>query len=255
VRHVLAPQAIVLSAVKGLEKETGQRMSQVLEEELPENLRQRIVVLSGPNLSREIAQEMPSTTVVASADEELARWVQGVVNTPALRVYTGSDVLGVELGGALKNIIAIGAGVSDGLGYGANVKAAFITRGLAEITRLGVAAGASPLTFAGIAGLGDLVATCFSHLSRNRHVGEQLGKGQPLEQVLAAMPYVAEGVDTTPAALLLAGRYGVEMPIAQLTYAVLFEGMGPRQAAAELMSRAPGPEWPTNLGQGREFIA
>ena len=159
------------------------------------------------------------------------------------RVYTNDDVVGVELAGSLKNIIALGAGISDGLGYGDNAKAAFITRGLTEITRLGVAAGASPLTFAGLAGMGDLVATCSSRLSRNHQVGVELAKGRSLDEILSSLRNVAEGVDTTIAALDMANKLGVEMPIAQATYKVLFQGMDARQAGAELMGRAPRPEW------------
>ncbi|MBI4233550.1 MAG: NAD(P)-dependent glycerol-3-phosphate dehydrogenase [Chloroflexi bacterium] len=247
VRESLRQGRVVLSAAKGLEKASGLRMTQVLQEELPPGLQQGIAVLSGPNLSGEIVQGKPATTVVASQDEDIARWVQGTLASPSFRVYTNTDVVGVELGGALKNIIAIGAGIGDGLGYGANAKAAFITRGLAEITRLGVAAGANPLTFAGLAGLGDLVATCFSPLSRNRSLGEQLGKGRPLGEILAGMDQVAEGVDTSAAALKLAARHQVEMPITEVTCRVLFHGLDPREAVAELMGRAPGPEWPPDL--------
>ena len=163
--------------------------------------------------------------------------------SPMFRVYTNTDVVGVELAGSLKNIIALGAGVCDGFGYGDNGKAAFITRGLVEITRLGVAAGANPLTFAGLAGLGDLTATCASPLSRNRHVGEQLASGKRLPEILASMGNVAEGVDTTLGALVLASRLGVDMPITQAISEVLFNGLDPREAVAGLMGRAPQPEW------------
>ncbi|MBI2936324.1 MAG: NAD(P)-dependent glycerol-3-phosphate dehydrogenase [Chloroflexi bacterium] len=249
VKKALSSRPVLLSAVKGLEKDSGKRMSELMLEELPEEFRGQIAVLSGPNLSREIAQGRPASTVVASYDIKVGEWVQQVLNSRILRVYTNPDVLGVELGGALKNIVAIGAGVCDGLAYGVNAKAAFVTRGLAEITRLGVAAGANPLTFAGLAGLGDLVATCFSPLSRNRRVGEELGKGQPLPSILASLGEVAEGVDTTAAARVVAARYQVEMPIAQVTYRLLFEGLDPRQAAIELQSRVPGPEWPSLLAR------
>lgn len=243
VRGALSPKAVIISATKGLEIGTGLRMSQVLQQELSKPLRSRICVLSGPNLSAEIAQGRPASTVVASEDSQMASMAQEVLMSPELRVYTNSDVVGVELAGALKNIIALGAGISDGLGYGNNGKAAFITRGLAEITRLGVSAGANPLTFAGLAGMGDLIATAASPLSRNRYVGEQLAKGRPLQEILASMQYVAEGVDTTAAAVKMAQELGVEMPITQATYRVLFEGLDPRQAVVELMGRAPQPEW------------
>lgn len=236
-------RSILLSATKGLEKTSANRMSQVMEEELPQAFHSRIGVLSGPNLAKEIAQGMPASTVIASRDESVALRAQELFMSPIFRVYTNTDVVGVELGGALKNIIALGAGISDGLSYGDNGKAAFITRGLVEITRLGVAAGANPLTFAGLAGLGDLVATCSSPLSRNRYVGEQLASGRKLEEILAAMKNVAEGVDTTVGALQLASRLNVDMPLTRALSTVLFQGMDARQAVMGLMSRAPRPEW------------
>jgi len=242
-RSCLGPSMLIVSASKGLERDSGQRMSQVLAEELPEALRPNTCVLSGPNLSREIAEGHPASTVIAGEREDVAARAVELFMSPLFRAYTNPDVTGVELGGALKNIIAIGAGMSDGLGYGDNAKAAFITRGLAEITRLGVAAGAQPLTFAGLACLGDLLATCSSRLSRNYFVGEQLAKGRPLKVVLEGMRFVAEGVDTTVAALRMAQRLGVEMPITSYTHKVLFEGMEPERAVMELMARAPKPEW------------
>ncbi|MFQ5860497.1 MAG: NAD(P)H-dependent glycerol-3-phosphate dehydrogenase [Dehalococcoidia bacterium] len=237
------PSLLVLSACKGLEKVSGKRMSQVLEEELPPALHSRICTLSGPNLALEIARGRPASTVVASLEEKTAVAVRDILMSSTFRVYTNTDIIGVELGGALKNIIAIGAGICDGLQYGNNAKAAFITRGLVEITRLGVAAGANPLTFAGLAGLGDLVATCTSPLSRNRYVGEQLAQGRRLQEVLASMQNVAEGVDTTAAALKMAQELGVEMPITQATYQVLFKERELQQAAMELMGRPPRHEW------------
>ena len=243
VRPHLADGAIVLSATKGLEIESARRMSEVMAEELPEQLHDRIAVLSGPNLAREIVRGMPASTVIASRSEDIALRAQDLFMSPVFRVYTNADVVGVELGGALKNIIALGAGICDGLGYGDNGKAAFITRGLVEMTRLAVAAGANPLTLAGLAGLGDLVATCSSPLSRNRHVGEQLAAGLRLDEVLTSMQNVAEGVDTTRAALTLASRLGVDMPLTQAISGVLFRGVEPRSAVAELMGRAPRSEW------------
>ena len=239
----LGSGSILLSATKGLEKESARRMSEVMEDELPELHHARIGVLSGPNLAREIVRGMPASTVIASRNEEVALRAQKLFMSPVFRVYTNSDVVGVELGGALKNIIALGAGICDGLGYGDNGKAAFITRGLVEMTRLAVAAGANPLTLAGLAGLGDLVATCSSPLSRNRYVGEQLAAGLGIEEVLSSMRNVAEGVDTTTAALTLAARLGVDMPLTQAISAVLFRGVEPRSAVAELMGRAPRSEW------------
>ena len=243
VRCAVEGEPTILSVSKGLEMDTGKRMSQVLEDELPPRLRSRVCVLSGPNLALEIAQGKPASTVVAARDPQVAALAQDVLMSPSFRVYTNEDTIGVELGGALKNIIALGAGICDGLGYGDNGKAGFITRGLAEITRLGVAAGASPITFAGLAGMGDLVATCASPLSRNHFVGRQLAAGKPLKDVLDAMMNVAEGVYTTAAALKMAAELGVELPIARATSQVLFEGLDPRQAVADLMGRPPRPEW------------
>ena len=232
----------VLSAAKGLELGTLKRMSCVIADELDPKFHSSICVLSGPNLSREIIAGQPAATVIASGDADTAREAQALLMMPNFRVYTNSDVIGVELGGALKNIIALGAGMGDGLGYGDNAKAAFIIRGLAEITRLGVAAGANPLTFAGLAGAGDLIVTCFSSLSRNRFVGEQLARGRSLEEIQASMRSVAEGIDTTKAALQMARELGVELPITVRTYKVLFEGLDLHQAVAELMGREAKPE-------------
>lgn len=243
VEGVIAGDPIVLSVSKGLEMDTGKRMSQVLEEELPPRLHSRICVLSGPNLALEIVEGKPTSTVVASRRQTVAEEAQQALMSPSFRVYTNEDTIGVELGGALKNIIALGAGLCDGLGYGDNGKAAFMTRGLAEITRLGVAAGASPITFAGLAGLGDLVATCASPLSRNHYVGERLAAGKALSEILGSMGNVAEGVYTTAAALKMAEGLSVDMPIARATYQVLFEGLDPRRAVAGLMGRPPRSEW------------
>ena len=229
---------LVVSAAKGLEIKTLARMSQVLEEELPRAAYRNICVLSGPNLALEIAKGLPATTVVAARDEATAKRVQEILMTSQFRVYTNTDIIGVELGGALKNIIALGVGMADGLQSGDNAKAAFITRGLAEITRLGVALGANPLTFAGLAGLGDLVATCYSKLSRNRRVGEELAKGRRLQEIINSLDgQVAEGVPTTVAARRLALQLGIEMPIIEGMYKVLFEGYAVTDAAAELMGR------------------
>lgn len=233
---------LLLSAAKGLELDTLKRMSCVIADELDSRLHTNICVLSGPNLSKEIVAGQPAAAVIAAQDIAVAQRAQELMMLPNFRVYTSSDVIGVELGGALKNIIALGAGMSDGLGYGDNAKAAFMIRGLAEITRLGVAAGADPLTFGGLAGAGDLIATCYSPLSRNRSVGEQLAKGRPLEEIVSSTRSVAEGIDTTKAALQMAKALGVEMPIAERTYKVLFEGLDVRQAVAELMGREAKPE-------------
>jgi glycerol-3-phosphate dehydrogenase (NAD(P)+) len=244
----LQPDAIILGATKGLERGTGRRMSEVVSEELGAEALRRYAALSGPNLSKEVAAGMPSSTVVAALDLAVAERAQRLLNSATFRVYTNTDLIGVELGGSLKNIIALGAGMADGMGYGDNGKAAFIARGIAEITRLGIAAGAQPMTFAGLACLGDLIATCYSPLSRNRYVGQELAKGRALEEVLRGLGQVAEGVDTTAAALVLAERLGVEMPITALTRRVLHDGLAPRRALEELMARAPKPEDPLWAG-------
>ena len=233
----LQPGAIILSATKGLELPTAQRMSQVLEDELPAYLHSGICVLSGPNLAKEIVQGKLASTVIASQNPDAAQTAQAALMSNNFRVYTSRDVLGVELAGALKNIVALGAGIGDGMEAGENAKAAFLTRGLAEMTRLGVAAGADPMTFAGLAGIGDVVATCSSRLSRNRYVGEQLTRGQSWANIRASMDNVAEGVNATQAALVLAKELDVEMPIAEMASRVLFDGLPPHQAMAELMSR------------------
>lgn len=238
----IAPGSIILSGAKGLELPTGQRMSQILEEELPAALHSGICALSGPNLAGEIIQGKPASTVIAGQDAGKTAEAQALLMSNSFRVYTSDDIIGVELGGALKNIIALGAGFADGLGMGDNGKAALVSRGLAEITRLGVAAGANPLTFSGLAGLGDLVATCASPLSRNRYVGEQLARGKTWPEIERSMTHVAEGVNTTRAALVMASRLQVDMPITEVTYRVLFEALPPQQAIAELMERPPRAE-------------
>ena len=242
IRDSLDPGAILLSATKGLEMGTGKPMSAVFADEAPRNATHQYCVLSGPNLAKEVIARKPASTVIAGKDKDATELAQGMLMSSSFRVYTNEDVIGVELAGALKNIIVLGSGICDGLGYGDNAKAAFITRGLAEITRLGVDAGASPLTFAGLAGLGDLVATCFSPLSRNRFVGEQLARGKPLDEILASMENVAEGVYTTPAALKMADGLGVELPIIKTTHQVLFEGLDLNRAIAQLMGRPPRSE-------------
>jgi len=251
-RGRLDSSAIVLSVAKGLELESAKRMSEVIGEEIGEALRGNVCVLSGPNLAREIAQGLPATTVVAAADEAVAAKVQAAMASPVFRVYVNTDVVGVELGGVLKNIIALAAGMVDGLGFGDNTKAGLITRGLAEITRLGVAAGANPMTFAGLAGLGDLVATCASPLSRNRFVGQELAKGRSLDEIESSMAGTAEGVTATTAALRLADRHGVEMPIARQVHRVLHEGLDVRRGIAELMGRELKHEYGDILGNAIE---
>jgi glycerol-3-phosphate dehydrogenase (NAD(P)+) len=239
----IASSAVVVSATKGLELGTGKRMSEILAEELPEQLVGSICSLSGPNLAPEICQGKPSSTVVASPNHAAAELVQSLISSAGFRVYTNDDIIGVELGGALKNIIALGGGVCDALNLGDNTKAAFMTRGLAEVARLGVAAGADAITFAGLAGVGDLIASCSSPLSRNHQVGERLANGETLEQIRGSMTQVAEGVDTTAAAVGLADALGVDMPIAKATYGVLFNGVGIQDAITALLGRVPAPEW------------
>ena len=234
--------AVVLSATKGIEIETGRRMSELLAEELPQVDPAHIGVLSGPNLAPEIAAGMPGSATVAFAQHETARKFQSVLTSEVFRVYTSDDVTGVELGGALKNIIAIGAGIIDGLRLGDNAKAAFITRGLYEITRLGVAMGARLDTFAGLAGMGDLIASCYSDLARNHRLGRSLAGNLGLERALEDLGQVAEGVPTTQAAVKLAERHEVDMPITRATHRVLFDGLPPKDAISELMRRTPQPE-------------
>ena len=239
----LAPDAVIVSVTKGLERPGALRMTEVLAQELPAGSPDRFATLSGPNLAGEIIRGQPALTVVASSGEDARNLVQDTMMTPAFRVYTSDDVVGVELGGALKNIIALAAGIADGLNGGANAKAALVTRGLNEIGRLGIAAGARLLTFAGLAGLGDVMATCNSPLSRNRRVGEELARGRPLAHILADMDAVAEGVNTTRAALDMAARLEVDMPITRLMAQVLFDGLPAAECIPALMERPPRPEW------------
>ena len=236
---LLDPDAPILSVVKGIEEGTPLRMSEVIAQELPGR---RIAALSGPNLAREIAAGKPAGSVVASADGDLAAELASVLSSDRFRVYTNPDVIGVELCGALKNVMALAAGMVDGLGLGDSAKAGIITRGLAEMTRLGLAAGAHPLTFAGLAGVGDLIATCMSPLSRNRRCGELIATGVPWPEAGEQLSGVAEGVATVVGALELAADHGVDMPIAEQVRAVVFEHRPPLAAVAELMSRAPKDE-------------
>ncbi|MBA7658677.1 Glycerol-3-phosphate dehydrogenase [NAD(P)+] [subsurface metagenome] len=233
---------LIVSAAKGLEIGSGKRMSQVIAEEIAPSFRSNICVLSGPNLSQEVLNDLPAATVVAAEDEATARKAQKLLTTPTFCVFTNTDVIGVELGSALKNIIALGAGITDGLGYGDNAKAALITRGLTEITALGVALGANPLTFSGLAGIGDLIATCASPLSRNHYVGVELAKGRSLKEITDSMTGVAEGVSTTLAVWNLAQQMGLEMPITETIYRILYDGADLRQSAAELMQAGAAHE-------------
>ena len=232
----LRPDTKIVSATKGLEAGTLLRMSQVVRSVVGDG--RGIAVLSGPTFAREVALGSPTAVVVASDDENLASEIQRRFSGPSFRSYASSDVTGVEIGGALKNVIAIGAGISDGLELGHNAVAALITRGLAELTRLAVAVGARADTMSGLAGLGDLILTCTGDLSRNRQVGLKLARGLRLGEILGATPTVAEGVKTTSVALQLAGRYGVDLPITREMHAVLNEGRAPAQAIRNLMSRS-----------------
>jgi glycerol-3-phosphate dehydrogenase (NAD(P)+) len=238
----MSPEAVVVSASKGIENESLATMDDVLKEVLPGKLGARLAFLSGPSFAKEVALGLPTAVVMASRDRRLAEESAALFQSERLRVYTSDDVTGVELGGALKNVMAIAAGVADGLGLGHNSRAALITRGLAEISRLAVRKGANPLTLAGLAGLGDLVLTCTGDLSRNRSVGIGLGRGQTLRDVLAGMSQVAEGVKTTRSAHDLAHRLGVEMPITEVMYKVLYEDLPAKEAVLGLMGRAPKHE-------------
>jgi glycerol-3-phosphate dehydrogenase (NAD(P)+) len=235
----LASGTPIVSLTKGVEQETLKRMTEVIAEVVPEH---PCGVLTGPNLAKEVMAGWPAASVVAFRDDSVCEELQRLFSTDAFRVYTNPDVVGCEVGGALKNVIAIAAGIADGMGFGDNTRAALITRGLHELTRLGVALGGEPLTFAGLAGMGDLVATCISRQSRNRHVGEALGRGQTIDEIVAAMNMVAEGVKSSKAVLDLSVRAGVEMPIAEQVVAVLYEGKQASEIVPALMQREAKPE-------------
>ncbi|MEJ2501951.1 MAG: NAD(P)-dependent glycerol-3-phosphate dehydrogenase [Gemmatimonadota bacterium] len=235
--------ALVVSASKGIETTTLETMADVLEESLPRTRARQHCFLSGPSFAVEVAREHPTAVTVASRDRVAARRVQELFQADYFRVYTSHDVTGVELGGALKNVMALAAGMVAGLGFGHNTMAALITRGLAELTRLALAMGASERTLAGLSGMGDLILTCTGDLSRNRSVGYELGSGRTLEEVLKEMRMVAEGVETTRAAHELAQREGIDMPIVAEVHAVLFEGRSPDEAVRKLMLREPKPEF------------
>lgn len=235
---LIPSSAPVLSVTKGLDEKTGRRMTEVAEE----LLKRPVAALSGPSLAAEVARGIPTAVTVACADAGIAQGFQSLLMNPAFRVYTSDDVIGVEIGGALKNVIAIAAGVCDGICFGDNTKAALITRGLAEIARLGCALGAHPATFAGLSGMGDLVVTCASRLSRNHSVGERLGRGESIDHILKTMEQVSEGVWTCATARTLAKQHGVEVPITEEVYAVIHQGKDPRSAVRDLMGRDPKKE-------------
>jgi len=238
--HPFSRKTLRINVAKGIENETLLRMDEVIHDvsgPCP------VVTLSGPSHAEEVAQELPASLVVAGEDANICERVQHAFMSDAFRVYTSPDIIGVELGGSLKNVIAIAAGVCDGFQLGDNAKAALITRGLAEITRLGVAMGAEPLTFAGLSGMGDLVVTCASRHSRNRALGESIAKGEAPDEFEQTSHMIAEGVRTTKSAVALARKYSVEMPITEQVYRVLFEGADPRQSVSALMERGPKAEW------------
>lgn len=244
VRHImqqilpyLSPQQILINASKGIENKTLLTMSEVVREVLRRNDDQPLAVLSGPSFAREVSEEMPTAVTIASENLDLAQQLQQIFSTPYFRVYTNPDVTGVELGGALKNVIAIAAGISDGLSFGNNTRAALITRGVAEISRLALHRGADPLTLSGLSGLGDLVLTCTGELSRNRTVGIKLGQGMVLSQVLKEMRMVAEGIKTAESAFDLSRKMNVAMPITEQVYSILYQNRNPRDAVNELMTR------------------
>jgi glycerol-3-phosphate dehydrogenase (NAD(P)+) len=226
---------IFISVTKGIEFETGETMSRILREHAPSN---RVAALSGPSFAREVAMGIPTAVVCASENDSTAKTVQGIFHRPEFRIYRSTDVLGVEYGGALKNVIAIAAGVGDGLGYGDNTKAGLVTRALAEMRRLGVACGAQAETFSGLSGLGDLMLTCFSKQSRNRDLGERLGRGETIDAIVASHPKLAEGYPTAKSAHKLARGKKVPTPIIDEVHAMLYEGKNPKQAVRDLISRA-----------------
>jgi len=241
-RHAIGHEVPVVSLAKGIERDTLMRMTEVAADVLPNHRRDRIGVLTGPNLAKEIVAGQPAATVLAMEDQETARELQQLFLNPRFRVYTNDDVVGSEAAGALKNVMAIAAGMAHGLGFGDNTMATLITRALAELTRLGVAMGGRPLTFAGLAGMGDLIATCMSSQSRNHKVGFGLGQGRKLDDIISEMNQVAEGVKSTPGILALADRYAIEMPIAVQVSRVLYEGASPAEAVATLMGRSAKSE-------------
>lgn len=237
VKGKLDPSILLIHAGKGLDSETGLRGSEVITRSLGEEIGWRVVALSGPNLAVELANDIPTATVVASVDSGRAAEAQSLFSTPSLRVYRNSDIVGVELGGALKNVFAIGAGISDGLGYGDNTKATMVTRGLAEMIRIGEALGADSKTFTGLSGFGDLMATCASRLSRNLRLGLMLGKGNNISESLSALGQVAEGMPTCEAAYTLGRKLDICMPITEQIHEVLFNNKPPQQAVHDLMTR------------------
>ncbi len=241
-RPHLTRKHVLIHAAKGIEDGSLMRMSEVIEQELPAEIANNVGVISGPSHAEEVARRVPTAVVAASCHMPVAKLAQEALMCSTFRVYTSSDITGVELGGALKNVIALATGVSDGLGFGDNTRAAIMTRGIAEIVRLGAALGANPMTFAGLSGMGDVIVTCMSMLSRNRRAGMAIARGKSVDKILSSTSMVVEGITTTKAAVALSKRFNVEMPIASTLYAVLFEGLDPRKAVEDLMLRMPVPE-------------
>jgi glycerol-3-phosphate dehydrogenase (NAD(P)+) len=237
IRAHISPGTIIVSASKGIENKTHLTMSGVLKETFPEIADKFFAVLSGPSFAREVANKFPTVIAVGSKDQKIAAYIQHLFATPYFRVYTNNDIIGLELGGAVKNVIAIAAGIMDGLGLGLNTRAALITRGLTEMRRLGLKLGANPRTFAGIAGVGDLVLTCTGSISRNHTVGKKIGGGMKLKEILSEMRMVAEGVKTAKSVYNLSCRLGVEMPISHEVYHILYDDVSPRDALHRLMTR------------------
>ncbi len=239
---LVGKDSVLVSCTKGIENDSLMLMSDVIRDVFPVTYHRRLMFLSGPSFAEEVSKRLPTAVSLAGYDSQLCSKTQKILTTPYFKVFTSADVTGVQLGGALKNVIALASGGADGLGFGHNTRAALITRGLAEITRLGVAMGADPVTFAGLSGMGDLVLTCTGHLSRNRMVGYKIGQGIKLSEILDNMKTVAEGVRTTRSAYELAKRYNVRMPIVEQIYAVLFEDKDPRKAVSDLMEQDVGGE-------------
>jgi glycerol-3-phosphate dehydrogenase (NAD(P)+) len=241
-RPHLRPEAVIVAVAKGLEPETFLRVSEVIAQEIPSHAG-RIATLSGPNFAHEVAAGLPTGTVVAAPDEAIAGFAQDLLMSPRFRIYTNTDQVGVELAGALKNVIALGTGISDGLGLGDNARASLITRGLTEIARLGVAMGANMMTFAGLAGMGDLVLTCTGDSSRNRQAGLAIGRGESPEEFLQETGYTVEGIRTAKAVKAMAERYGIQMPISEAIYRVIYEGAAPLPIMEALMTREKKAEY------------
>ncbi len=238
----ISPEQIIVSTSKGLESKTLKRMSEVIREEINTISEKNIIALYGPSHAEEVIKKFPTAIVAASQDIENAQKAQSIFSSEILRVYTNKDIVGVELGGSLKNVIAIGVGMCDGVGFGDNTKSAIITRGMAEIIRLGVAMGARKETFSGLSGIGDMIATCLSKHSRNRYVGESLGKGKSLEEIMESMNMVAEGVETAKSIESLSLKYDIDMPISNAVCKILFEGKDPKSMVVNLMTRHLGDE-------------